>query len=351
MPAYSPIVIREALPYDNEGLLQLTALTPMKGNVTLFVDRKPDFFGLLRQRGPFYTFVAECNDQIIGSGSISEIAVYIKGKEEKAYYLGDFKVHPDFQRSTVAVRLAKATIEKLNALNANLIFCAITTGNKAIVPFFQGRLFFPLGLDAGKFNVFQIIPSPLKMKPDKYQTVEVLANPDVAGFLDKFMMKYQFAQIQSETNLRECRIITAVCGKEVVAAIALANPDEWKQEVLLKVKILQKIMLATVNALPGLCFPRLNEPVRVLYIRSFACKSGHEKALEMLLTRARNIAFEEKFHFLSIGLHEKNTYLKLFRAPLHITLESNMYIGSMKNETDKIVSLLHSTPFLDYSLI
>jgi|GEM_PF-3766278 len=43
----SPIIIRETTFHDNEGLLQLTSLTPMQGNISLRVDRKPDFFGLL----------------------------------------------------------------------------------------------------------------------------------------------------------------------------------------------------------------------------------------------------------------------------------------------------------------
>ena len=41
-------IIRDATPKDSGKLLELTALTPMKGTIGLRIDRQPDFFSLLR---------------------------------------------------------------------------------------------------------------------------------------------------------------------------------------------------------------------------------------------------------------------------------------------------------------
>ena len=46
------VEIREAVETDNEALLALTRATPMDGTISLRIDRDPDFFALLRLRGP-----------------------------------------------------------------------------------------------------------------------------------------------------------------------------------------------------------------------------------------------------------------------------------------------------------
>src|SRR3972149_6726561 len=44
------IEIRECYLSDNEGLLELTSLTPMKGQISIRNDRYPDFFRILSLR-------------------------------------------------------------------------------------------------------------------------------------------------------------------------------------------------------------------------------------------------------------------------------------------------------------
>ena len=47
------MVIRKALNGDSEALIELTRLAPMKGRISLRIDRKPDFFSLLKERGDY----------------------------------------------------------------------------------------------------------------------------------------------------------------------------------------------------------------------------------------------------------------------------------------------------------
>ncbi len=311
----------------------------MQANISIRVDRRPDFFGLLRQRGQYFTYLAECNGQIIGSASISSMSVFILRKVETAFYLSDFKVHPDFRHSTVAARLGKRIIQKLQELQAEFLFCAIASGNVAVAPFMQGRYLFPTGCNAGTFKVLQIVPTPHKIINKVYQLSESSKTSGIEGLLAQTMSQFQMAQNPKDYIFGNCRIITATHQNELVAVMTLIDTEEWKQEVLLKLGGFLKLILILGNTfskiVPVIRFPKLNEPIRLLYIRSFACKPGHEKALKLLINKARNIAFEEKFHFLSIGLHEKNPYLKLFSTPFHFTLESNMYFGMLDKKSGK----------------
>jgi hypothetical protein len=58
-------------------------------------------------RGISFVFVAEFDNQIIGSYSVSKMKVFISGKVEIAYYLADFKVHPDLRKSTSCSQMNK----------------------------------------------------------------------------------------------------------------------------------------------------------------------------------------------------------------------------------------------------
>ncbi|MEO8415249.1 MAG: hypothetical protein ABI472_16440 [Ginsengibacter sp.] len=65
--------IRDAIPEDSGKLIELTALTPMKGAIGLKIDRRPDFFGVLRLSQSFNMLVAE-NDthQIVGCFALAQ---------------------------------------------------------------------------------------------------------------------------------------------------------------------------------------------------------------------------------------------------------------------------------------
>jgi len=83
---FDQLIFREANPNDNEGLLKLTRECPMDGEISLIIDRQPDFFKLLKLKGVFKTFVAEDSDQLIGSISIVSEEVRIRGENEERVF-------------------------------------------------------------------------------------------------------------------------------------------------------------------------------------------------------------------------------------------------------------------------
>lgn len=49
--------IRVARKEDNEELIQLAKLSPVKGTISLMIDRQPDYFALAEERGESITLV------------------------------------------------------------------------------------------------------------------------------------------------------------------------------------------------------------------------------------------------------------------------------------------------------
>ena len=87
--------VRDATPADNAALVALAQACPMRGDLTMCVDRAPDFFALVRLEGERWRVgVAEESGTVIGCVTASERLAYVNGSVARTGYLGDLKVHP-----------------------------------------------------------------------------------------------------------------------------------------------------------------------------------------------------------------------------------------------------------------
>jgi GNAT superfamily N-acetyltransferase len=351
----SSVIIREGVCSDNDGLVSLSSLVPMKGKLTIRVDRKPDFFGLLEARGSSFVIVAETNSRIVGSLSVSAVPVYLNGTVDTAYYLADFKVHPDFRKSKLGLDLAEAAIKKLHLKHANLLFTAVIEGNRTVASFLNGSSYWPPAIDAGRFNVYLIIPVSTSRSSSKYMLNESSSDSSCVNFFNDFAKDFCFAPVLEENSFENTTLLTASYKNELVAAICLADVGAKKQERLAQLPFCMKIGLKIANVASAVFsvtkLPQINEEIKILYVRTFACKQEHEYALRLLFFKARNIAFENNFHFLAVGIHERNSWkIVLSRLP-KFTFKSNMYVSSMVNDKVLVDKVLSGAFLEDYSLV
>ncbi len=96
------------------------------------------------------------------------------------------------------------------------------------------------------------------------------------------------------------------------------SEDQQAKEVLVDVpgylKPLMKLaeQVKWINSRMNL--PRLNGNIRVLYIRSFYGRDEHQEALRILIAHARNQAYKQQYHFLTVGIDERSKYLRFFSS-------------------------------------
>ena len=87
--------VRDATEADNAALVRLADSCPMRGDITMCVDRAPDFFALVRLEGERWRVgIAEDAGQVIGCVAASERHAYVNGATTRTTYVGDLKVHP-----------------------------------------------------------------------------------------------------------------------------------------------------------------------------------------------------------------------------------------------------------------
>jgi predicted N-acetyltransferase YhbS len=347
--------IRDAKRSDNPGLLALTALTPMDGEISVRGDRDPDFFRLLERRGPSIVLVAEDDGRIVGCVSAACMKAHVDGSPEHVHYLGDLKVHPAFRRSLLAARLLRNLQSRLVAANADLVVCTAAQGNKDILPFFLGRAGFPRAQPIGVFRVLQILPSRRRGAVEGLCLRKEEESPDLLRLFNDSFRHYQFGPVLEPGALSDGHTWVARAAGEIVAALALRDVGVDRRNVIIGLPFLLNVLTCAARPFrPVLSLanlPRMNQSVRSLYIRALACREGGEDALEPLIRRVRNEAFEGGYHFLTVGVHEKDGMAARLAKYPKFVFKSVGFVLGLKRGAEELRRLARGVPFEDYSLV
>jgi len=345
--------IREATRSDNEALLSLTSMTPMSGHHSIRIDRQPDFFRLLDRRGRSHVLVAEEGGFIIGCVSVSQVLVHIDQRHESVHYLGDLKIHPHHRGTGLAVRLIKSIRDLLEA-DIDLVMCTVAHGNRNVLPLFDGRSGLPKPVALGTFNVFQILPSPRRPKTTTLTIREEPAHPDLVRLYNDYYGRYQLGPVFQTGSLHKSRHWVARSGGDIRAALSLVDVGDAKQIVLIRLPFRLRILVSFLRPLrhlfPIANLPEINHPIRILYIKSLACRKGQDKALDLLIQTARNVVLEQNYHFLTIGVHEKDPLRKRLTKYPKFNYKSMGFAVSLKRGTNGLLRLRQGIPYVDYSL-
>lgn len=344
--------IRKAIEPDNEGLIALTRLTPMKGLISLRIDRKPDFFRLLRQRGDNnIVFIAEDEAAaIVGSFSATRQLFDTGGHTVPVYYLCDLKIHPQYQSSTLAFRLVQCMYKWLQQNNADLLFCTAASGNTPVTSFFNGRAGIPTFSNCGQFNIYQLLPKPFN---DASQCKPRLATAELSGFYKSFYSRYFFHPLVNQVEL--CSNFTEE-HNGITAAVSLYDPGLLKQNVVINYPFSTAMLLQALKAAKHLfdlpAIPQKGEALRILYVRYLAFANGFQHQVIPLLRKARQFAFQNNYHFLSVAAHERDIVLQKLIAPYkQFTFRSNAFVCSLKNNKELVSRISTQSIFEDYALV
>ncbi len=338
------IIYREATKNDNQALLDLNNKTPMVGQFSLLIDRQPDFFRLLEKRGKYILLVAEKNEEIIATCSITEMKVYVDKEPFTAHYVSDFRVHPNYYRSTIAARFGKFVYQKLESMHPKLMFAAIVMGNKSVMPFLSGRWLFPDVFGESVLNVYQLIPLRSFVFNRNYK-ISKITKPNIEMFRNSFLDDFAFYTDIYPSSEENTTVIAAYHKGEIVAALALTDTEDYKQEILKGIPKHLTLLSKAINFInriyPIIHLPRVNDAVKILYIRYLSCKPGHDEALNILISKARGIAYKRKFHFLSFGIHEKSHYNSFFNKIPKFTFRLKLFFSN-NNEDNKMKEKIES---------
>jgi hypothetical protein len=195
--------VRTAEPSDNERLIRLARECPMKGIITLYVDRAPDFFFLNRLQGDEWrVYVAEEDGELAGSLSVAYRYAFVDGMRSRIAYLSDVKIPQKYRGSTVAYRLLASMYEAERSQEFDYFICSALEGNTTVAKLFDGRVGLPPLVPIGTVDVTNIIPLRWPMRSNGVTIRQADANDtdEIIDVLNRFHQSYHFAPMFSRTS-------------------------------------------------------------------------------------------------------------------------------------------------------
>ena len=208
--ATGPIVVRAAGASDNEGMLALIRRCPMQADISLIIERDPDFFALSRARGDAHTFIAEIDGALVGCLSAWRRDAWISGRPGSVCYIGDLRVSPEYRRRGIAHQLGMAMCKFQGELPVVPYLLAMGDGNRAVAP--VAATFGAVGQPIARLTSWQLLPvMRLKIAADiDIGTAEERDVLELTTLLDDFYRSRDFAPVFGAGGLH--RLIAASPG-------------------------------------------------------------------------------------------------------------------------------------------
>lgn len=324
---YNPaFTVRQAVPADNEKLIELARRCPMKGQLEMYTDRYPDFFATNRVQGEVaHIYLAETEEgHIIGCAAFTEKRERRGDKDIKVLHIGDTRADPSLRRSRVAARLIDVYLELLRSGEYDHGIVEILEGNKA------GRALnsllteeFALS-DEGRMNFYQLVPFRSYRLSRKWHYRQA-THKDLPALVSIFDACYSKAPgaphftvewLEKELSIDPSFTIdhlwvAADAHDQVVAMLGLWDQSPFRRTIATKftrgirsaVRFLA--MLGLLWKLPPI--PREGQALRYAFGRWPIAKPENIEALSALCRFALNKVHHDKKHqFLSIGFHERD---------------------------------------------
>ena len=179
-------------------------------------------------------------------------------------------------------------------------------------------------------------------------------HPKLEETYQKYFNTFGFAPVINEKSLKDTSDYILVEEEKIVASLSLVDVNIHKQNVIIDMPRYLKSLVRITKLFHKMPFvpnlPGKGEPILILYIKYFYCEVGYEKSAQKLIKHCLTIAKKKKYHFLTIGIHERDPMIRILKGFPKIEFKSEGYFSSLKG-SDKTDKILNTKIYEDYSLV
>ncbi|HUQ47694.1 MAG TPA: hypothetical protein VM053_05540 [Gemmatimonadaceae bacterium] len=323
-PLLAPFtLVREATAVDNCELLSLAASCSMRGDISLRIERQPDFFALNRLEGlDSRVWVVDASDRLAGCIATIFRDAYINGQRMRTGYVGDLKVHPRCRNTVTADSLcnfAGGQMDQLASGTPTLV--TVLAGNRPM----EKRLPGPRGVPAFDWIATirsHSIPVLWKRQLNDHSTVKIERArwrdlDQMVRLWSRVSPSRQFGPIFDSNSLADwirlapgldisSYLVARSCAGEVVGFVALWDQSSFKQMYVERYSRQMSIVAALNNIIaPRFGGARLAAPGEQMRYQTavHVCVPGETpEILHSLLIAAHNQLRNTGFAFFNVGL-------------------------------------------------
>ena len=319
--------VRDAEPTDNDALVQLAAACPMRGDLTMCIDRAPDFFSLVRLEGERWRVgAADIDGRVVGCVAASERLAYVNGAAARTGYVGDLKVHPAHRNAVVADGLTEFARQACRGYGGDDMLTLITVlgGNRAM----ERRVAGPRGLpELTRFATLDVHAIPLlwpraeKVPGLRVDTAREDDLDEMGALWARVAPERQLAPVLGPARLRawiadapglsiEDYLVARRADGRIAGFVALWDQYYIKQLRVLGYSARLRMVRRALNALAPLAgTPRLPAVGNVLPSLGalHCCVPGEEPSvLRALLLRAYAVRRGSGYLFMTLALDQRD---------------------------------------------
>ena len=347
--------VRDATPSDNEALIELAAASPMRGDLTLRMDRGPDFFALHRgEEEPPKVGVVDRAGRPVGCVAVIERRVYLNGVEAITGYAGDLKVHPLHRDTAIADALSRYAADECRSLPPSApTLMTVLAGNRAM----EKRLSGPRGL-----------PCFRKLATIRTHSVGILWRRRIGATNQVEVRRADWRDIDDMTALwrgvaparqfapvidalRFAALIDSSPGLDVSSYLLARGRDGrllgfaavWDQSSMKQMYVESysrrlRLIRSCFNTFAPLLgsepMPRTGEPLRHRTVFHICVPPGTPDVLRAILVTAHNDLRHSRCSFLNIGLDTRDPLSAATEGLLAQPTDVNAYVTSLSGPVD-----------------
>lgn len=332
----SVIIIEKATENDNSGICRLCEI-PMAGFISLVMERAPDYFvgaKIQNQQVAVYVCKKVADNSVVGLFSIGRRNVFINGTPTWVYYFSDLRIHPDFQKSMLLIRMCKFIREheivEENGLGHTVVFSEnkimtdlIARGNDELLK----KLSLPKYSIQGKYCSYMISLSKRRKKRTSNLLIRKAQLNDVNKMQKFFNMEakkkqwypcYEFSKLTDDyyQDIHIEDFYLAFNGDNLVGITGTWDQKNFKQTKVFSYSPMLKKLRPAINALSaitgGFKLPPEGGKLNYFTLHSIVTKNNEMGIFCDLVNQIYWDNYGKSFDYFLCGLDNEDSLNKAF---------------------------------------
>jgi hypothetical protein len=354
-PARTPAVdfaIRDATLADNCQLIALAEQCTMVGDISIRMDRKPDFFALNRLEGDSCKVgLAERDEMVVGCVAVSERLAFVNGREMPTGYAGDLKVHPAHRDTRIADELSLYAERGCAHLPPKApAIITVLAGNRSMERRLSGPRGVPAFIRIGTIRTHSIPvlwqrpatdPHSLRIAPAGWSDLD-----EMAALWGRVAPLRQLAPVLSANALRNWvhsspgldissyRLARSTSG-ELLGFLAVWDQRAFKQLNVVGYSARMKAARSVFNLLApvagGERMPRAGSPLNCVSIAHICVPPETPRVLRALAISAYNDLRGSGCSFMNVGLDARDPLTVAMKGLFAQPTDVNAYMLTTRN--------------------
>jgi hypothetical protein len=311
---------------DDDSLRRLARENPMRGQISLSLEREPSYFAAAAIEGSEHqTIVATENGRVICAGSVTMRLRYINGQPMRTGYLGGLRLDVSARNRSSVIRRGYDLFHRLHVEQGGppLYLTSIVADNLPARRLLErGLPGMPTYRFLGEFVTLAI--------PRTRGLVAFSADPAGLIALDllfRYQSQYQFAPAWTVEDLPEdFRIVHSPAG-DPVACAALWDQRRIKQTIVHgyapRLGALRPLINAAATLLGRPRLPAVGRAISHAFVSHIATDPDEPKSIETLIRHFQRAARSRGIDYLTLGFDARDPRLahlrRAFRAREYVS--------------------------------